>query len=116
MRVQPLTVSRGEFFPLHHDNARRTQVSAQPRPDVLLIGDELTGCLIDTRELLRRCESVVAQGGDTRPDHPFEPRHANHVELVEIRGGDRKKAQALEQRVARVLRLFQNPAIEAKPR
>ena len=44
-----------------------------------------------------------------------QARHAHHVELVEVRGGDRQEAQALEQRMALVLGFLQHPPIELEP-
>ncbi len=46
---------------------------------------------------------------------PYRPADAHHVELVEVRGRDRQEAQALEQRVAHVLRLLQHAAVELQP-
>ena len=55
--------------------------------------------------------SCATPGGDLA----VEAGHPHHVELVEVGGGDRQEAQALEQRVAEVVRLLQHAAIELQP-
>src|SRR5207248_66184 len=45
----------------------------------------------------------------------FQAGNAHHEELVEVVGRDRKKAHALERRVADVLRLLEHAAIEVEP-
>ncbi len=60
-------------------------------------------------------QPVVAGRGDAGGDHAFEAGHADHVELVEVGGGDRQKAQPLQHRVARILRLLQHTAVEGEP-
>jgi len=44
---------------------------------------------------------------------PHKARHADHVELVEVRGGNRQETQPLQQRMVQVLRLLQNAVVEA---
>ena len=44
-----------------------------------------------------------------------QARDAHGVELIEVVGRDRQKAQPFQQRHARVLRFFHNPPVEAQP-
>ena len=53
--------------------------------------------------------------GDAGIDHALQAGDAHHVEFVEVRRRDRQKAQALQQRMAQVLRLLQNAAVEGEP-
>ena len=46
---------------------------------------------------------------------PAQARHAHHVELVEVGGGDRQEAQALEQRMALVLGFLEHAPVELEP-
>ena len=43
-----------------------------------------------------------------------QPGHPHHEELVQVRTQNRKKLHPLEQRVGRILRLFQYSALESK--
>src|SRR3546814_8313309 len=67
-------------------------------------------------DLLGRREAVLARRGDTGGDLTLQARHPDHVELVEVRGGDRQEPQALEQRMALVLGFFEDALVECKPR
>ena len=87
----------------------------QRAPHRLLVGNEFAGSLVDARDLLGRCETVIARRRDAGGDHAFEAGDADHIELVEVRCGDRKKPQPFQRGVALVLRLLQHTAIERQP-
>ena len=72
--------------------------------------------LRDRREVLGGHAAVVGTADDLRLDLLLDRGDANHEELVEIRSVDRDELQALEQRVARVERLFEHPVVELEPR
>ncbi len=113
--VQPSAIALGELFALHYHDAGCPQFAAQVRPQVLLIDDELARRLIDARKLLRRGQPIVARCRDPGADHALQAGHADHIELVQVGGGDGKKPQALQQRMPRILGFFQNAAVERQP-
>ncbi len=105
MRPQPFTLTLGQLIAVEHADARFAQLLFETDPDLLLIGHQLAGDLVDPLYLLRWRQSVRACGHHAGVDHAFQARDADHVELIEVRGGDREKAQALKQRMAAVLGL-----------
>ncbi len=115
MGVEPDAVGIGELVGLDDRDAGLAQLGADRPPHQLLVGDQGFRHLVDLGELLRRGEAVGALGRDALLDHVFEARNADHEELVEVGGGDRQEAQALEQRVAAVARLFEDAAVEGEP-
>ncbi len=87
----------------------------QSAPAGLLIADQ-GGCeAVDLGELLGRRQAVLARLHDTGIDLAVQARHPHHVEFIEIGRGNGQEAQALEHRVAEVVRLLQNAAIELQP-
>jgi hypothetical protein len=70
----------------------------------------------DLRELLRRRDPVGGRLRHARGDLLLEAGDADHEELVEVRRDDGEEADALEQRVRRVLRLLENPPLERQQR
>jgi hypothetical protein len=114
--VEPGAVFIAERAVLDHFDARGRERGAQFGPGFLLVLDQLARHGFDAGELLRGAEPVVRKRGHAFVDHALKAGDADHVELVEVRCRDRKKAQPLEQRMARVLRLFQDAAVEGEPR
>src|SRR5690606_15078095 len=53
---------------------------------------------------------------ETGADLALQARDADHVELIEIAGGDRQEPQSLQQRMLPVVRLFEDPLVEGDPR
>ena len=45
-----------------------------------------------------------------------EAGHAHHVELVEVRSGDRQEPEPLQQRMPLVERFLEDPRVEGEPR
>jgi len=84
-------------------------------PDPLLLGHQPAGALVDRRQLLDRGQPVLALGRHPGIGETLQAGDADHVELVEIGGRDRQKAQPLEQRMRRVGRLLENPLVEGEP-
>ena len=83
----------------------------------VLLRDELLGPPRDPLQLRERLEPV---GRRILRQHVAErllaqPRHAHHEELVQVRREDRQKLHPLQQRVLRVLGLFQHARIELQP-
>ena len=113
--IKPCAVLARQRVGFDHHDAGIGQRGAQFAPGLLLIGDQLGRHGIDARELLGRRQPVVGQRGDTGVDHAFEAGDAHHVEFVEVRRRDGKKAQPLQHGVTQVLRLLQNAAVEGKP-
>ena len=67
-------------------------------------------------ELLLGRAAVRALGGDAFADLAGEAGDADHEELVEIGCRDRQEADALEQRMARILRFLEHAPVELQPR
>src|SRR5262249_46321887 len=93
----------------------RVQVFAQLAPAGLLVARERRYGFGDARELLGRGKPVGALGGDAGAHLPLETGDAHHEEFVEVVGRNGKEADALEQRVTLVRRLFENAAVEMQP-
>ena len=83
--------------------------------NILLAGQKLAGVIVDQNELLGRGEPVNGGGGDTFVDHLAQPRDAHGIELIKVGGGDRNKAQALQQRNTQIFGLLKHTPVEAKP-
>ncbi len=108
--------SRGpQLLGLDDVDAGDGHLGPQRRKARLLVAAEAGGEAVDLDQLLGGRQPVLAHLRDAGGDLAVEAGHAHHVELVEVGGGDRQEAQALEQRVAGILRLFQNPPIELQP-
>src|ERR1019366_5719778 len=67
------------------------------------------------RESLGGREAVVRRLHDLRGELVEEARHADHEELVEVRLADREELQALEERPALVVGLFEHALVESQP-
>jgi len=68
-----------------------------------------------SRERLAFDQAVLAEGSDALPHLGLQSGDAHHVELVEVIGRDRQKAQALEQGVSGIAAFGQDPAVEGQP-
>ncbi len=66
-------------------------------------------------QLLLGRAAVRALDSNALADLAGQPGHPDHEELVEIGCRDRQEADALEQRVMRVLGFLQDAAIELQP-
>ena len=84
-------------------------------PAGLLVGDEAGGEAVDGAQLLGRRQAVLRQRLHAGRDLAVDAGDAHHVELVEVGGRDRQEAQALQQRMALVLRLLEHAAVELQP-
>ena len=108
--------SRGpQLLGLDDVDAGGGHLGPQRRKARLLVAAEAGGEAVDLDQLLDRRQPVLAHLRDTGGDLAVQAGHPHHVELVEVGGRDRQEAQALEQRVAGILRLFQNAPIELQP-
>jgi hypothetical protein len=113
--TEPFALAGPQLLGLHDVDAGDGHLRPQRRKARLLVATEAGGEAVDLDQLLGGRQPVLAHLRDPGGDLTVEAGHAHHVELVEVGGGDRQEAQALEQRVAGILRLFQNPAIELQP-
>ena len=104
-----------QLLGLDDEDARRCHLGLESAPAGLLIADEDGGEAVDLGELLGGRQAVLARLHDAGVDLSVEARDAHHVEFIEVGGGDGQKAQALEQRVAEIVRLLQDAAIELQP-
>ena len=69
----------------------------------------------DGLELLRRRQRIGRILPRARRDFPPQPRHPDHVELVQVRAEDREELEPLQQRHARVERFLEHARIEIEP-
>ena len=97
-------------------DARSLQFLAQLPPPILLGLHQGGGPGIDPFQLLGGGQAVLAHHPDALADLSLQSGDADHVELVEVVGGDGDVAQAFQQRMAGILRLFQHPLVEGQPR
>ena len=101
---------------LQHTNSGLVQLAPQPLPTFLLSLEQFIGAAIDSFDLLRRRQPVVADHFDTGTDLTAQAGDPHHVKLVEIVRRNGQEPDALEQRMAGVGRFLQNPVIESQPR
>jgi len=114
--VEPGAVGVGQFVGTQDRDAGIAKLDAQRRPHLLLIADQPPGHLLHVADLLLRRQPVVADRGHARRDHALQAGHAHHVELVEVRRGNRKKAEPLQKRMTRILCFFEDAPVEGQPR
>ena len=69
----------------------------------------------DRVELLLGAQTVRGDRLDVVPELPKQRRDAHHEEFIQIAGDDGKELHPLDQRMARVLSLQQNPLVEFQP-
>ena len=115
MLLEPGALLVSELVGVQHVDAGLGEQRLQHHPVLLLLGGELRDRVVDAVELLGGREPILAWRLDAGDDLAAQARHADHVELVEVRGGDGQEAQAFEQRMALVLGLLQHAAIELQP-
>ncbi len=113
---QPLLLGLAQFVGLDDRNAAVAQFVAELGPAVLLPPGQLGDPLVDRAQLLRRRQAFLAGRRHARANLSLQAGHADHVELVEVAGGDRQKAQALQQGMVVVGRLFEHALVERQPR
>ena len=115
VRLQPFALMIGKLVGAQHVNAGFGEQCLERDPAFLLLRGQLGDGAVDAVELLGGRQPVLARRFDAGKHLAAQARHADHVELVEVRGGDRQEAQALEQRMALVLGFLQHPLIELEP-
>ena len=104
------------LFGLQHLDASGLQLPMQGAPAGLLGGHEVSSALGHLFHLISGAQPILARDTHALAHLPLQARHAHHVEFVEIVGADRDKAQPLQNRMSRVLRLLQDTLVEGKPR
>ena len=112
---EPGRLIRGELVRLYHGDILRPQRVHQPQPCLLLRGHEGARARIDRRELLAWGQPFLAGCCDSGLDLALKAGHAHHVELVQVRRGDRQETQTFEQRMIAILRLFEDTLVEREP-
>ncbi|MEI9931868.1 MAG: hypothetical protein WDM89_15345 [Rhizomicrobium sp.] len=105
---KPVAICVGQFRWADDRDPRIAQFSIQRYPDGLLIGDQLSGRGVNLRKLFGGGQAVVARRGHTSFDHAFQAGDADHIKFVEVGCRDRQEPEALQNRVAWVLRLFED--------
>jgi hypothetical protein len=113
--IQIFTVARLELLAGHHADALGAQLGMQGGPDALLLRDQAARGFIDLGELLGRCQAIGAAGGEPGAHHAHQARDADHVEFIEVGGGDGEKPHPLEQGMAAVLCFLDHAAVESQP-
>ena len=113
--LQPAALAGLQVARLEDVHAGCADLGLQRAPAGLLVGDEAGGKAVDGAQLLGRRQAVLRLRLHAGRHLAVNAGDAHHVEFVEVGGRDRQEAQALEQRVALVLRLFEHAAIELQP-
>jgi len=114
-RLEPGEFLRRHFVRFENGKAVAAHFVAQRYPLALLLAHEFVRHRVHEIELLGRRTSVLAQRRHARAHLAAKAGHADHEEFVEVRCRDRQEAKPLEQRVVRVLRLFQHAHVEGEP-
>src|SRR5580692_2107831 len=112
---QPSTVLAGQRLVVENGNAFGMQALLQIGPAALLSLDKACGNLGDRGQLLLGGQSVVALYRKAARRQFLEGGDPHHVELVEVAVGDRQEPHSLEQWVARIARLLEDPLVESEP-
>ena len=84
-------------------------------PELVLVLDHLQDFLPDRIEGLARAHAVGTGVVRLVLDLLLDAGHAHLEEFVQVGGDDAEEADALQQRLARVLRFFQHAAVEGQP-
>ena len=84
-------------------------------PELVLVADHLDHVLPDGLEGLARAHAVGAGVVGLVLDLLLDASDADFEKFVEVGGDDAEKADALEERLGGVLRLFQDAAVEGEP-
>ena len=77
--------------------------------------DELMRPGADGRQLLLRRHAAQIGRRTVLVDRLLQAGDADHEELVEVRRGDRRELDALEQRIRRVGRFLEHALVEGEP-
>ena len=113
--LEPGAVGGGELHRLEHDQPGRLELLAQAAPDAVLLEHQRARPHPDLGQLLGRRAPVGRDRHHARLGLSDQPGDADREELVEVGGADRDEAQPLEQRVAPVLGLLDDAAVEVEP-
>jgi hypothetical protein len=113
--LKPGAIRLFECRAFDQHNGFLREILAQFLPALLLIAGELGDFPRDRGQLLGRRQAVRAADGDVGAHLPLEAGDADHEELVEVVGRDRQEADPFQQRMGRVLGLFEHPPVELKP-
>ncbi len=115
-RLEPGELIRRDFLRLKKRQCSSiAHLPAKRDPLTLLLSHQVICHRDHEIELLSRRTAVLTERGDARTDLAAQTGDAHHEEFIEVRGRDREKAETLQQRMIRVLRLFQDPHVERKP-
>ena len=88
---------------------------AQLQEDRRVLGDELEDALAGVRQLLAGRPPVGRPGDGSRLDLLAQAGDADLEELVEVAGEDRQELDPLEERIAGIARLVEDPRVELEP-
>src|SRR5437868_5444061 len=102
--------------PKHSDGLLRKLRAELLIPALILLSYELVNFVGNRIAFLNQGESIRASFGVAIFNLLLEASYSHFEKLVQIAGADREKLQALEQRIALVLRLFKHTAVELQPR
>ena len=113
--LEPRVIGDRKVVRLHDRQVGGRHLGPETPPTGLLLVGEFGDCGIDRGQLLFGRQTVLADRRHFGAHLTVQARHAHHEKFVEVGRGNRQEAQLLEQRVARVLRLFQHAMIEFEP-
>ena len=84
-------------------------------PAAILVVHKLVGLAGDHIALLHQRQTIGSRFGVAIFNLLHQAGHAHFEELIQVAGRDGKKFQPLEQRVASILRFFEDAAVERQP-
>ncbi len=115
MLLQPVAFRLLEIASFDKHDIGRCQRRSELEPALLLIAGELGNRFPDPSQLFRGRESIRALRRDALTLLALKTGDAHHEKFVEVVGRDRQEADALQQRVLFVCRLFQHAPVKVKP-
>ena len=114
--VEPSQLVLGQTIAFDDLDAIVGQLFAQRQPAVVLFVHELLGQIVDLLQLLCSGQPILRHFHDALIDLTDQTGSAHHVEFIQVAAGDRQEANAFQQRVIGIARLFEHTQVEAEPR
>ena len=113
--VEPDPFLVTELRLVEHVDSRLAHLGHQRLPAVLLLVHQGVSAVGDRGELLGRGHPVLARHRDAGLHLAVEARDPDHVELVEVGGGDGEEPHPFQKRHPRVPRFLEHPFVEREP-
>src|SRR5581483_8877517 len=105
-----------EFLQTEHPDPVLCHLRAQfVVPAAILLLDKFVGSGRNPLTFFQAGQAIRPRLGISVLDLLDQAGHADFEELIQVAGGDGEEFQAFQQRIVRVLRLFQYPVVEGEP-